>query len=351
MKHLTLAMSLFVILAAAAAASPAIHVDMMVYDFGSVMEGYSVAHTFVLTNSGDDVLRISGVRTDCGCTTTMLASTSLAPGESVDLDALSDTTGSRGTFSKTITVYSNDPGMPILALRVTGQVQTAEVYHVSASNAYYYHFLLIDLRDAEAYQAHHLLGAVNIPLESLDEALLEMPKDAFYILYDEAFGSAEQAATLLKSRGFYTSYALFGGIAEWIRLYGTRNVTNPTEEYVPSTQVSGDACNQNDQPSHILCCDSLDRIYLVYIDVRTEEEYAAGHIMGAVNIPFAELSSRMEHMPQDMPYIVYDQTGVLGDEAALWMINHDVARAQSMTGGLNEWILQFGDEHFMTRPL
>jgi len=55
----------------AAAASPKISVDNAVHDFGEVIEGIAVVHTFVLTNDGDEPLTIDDVQVSCGCTTTM----------------------------------------------------------------------------------------------------------------------------------------------------------------------------------------------------------------------------------------------------------------------------------------
>lgn len=46
------------------------------------------------------------------------------------------------------------------------------------------------------------------------------------------------------------------------------------------------------------------------IDVRTPEEYAGGHVPGAVNIPLDQLSSRMGEVgPKDAPVVLYCQSG------------------------------------------
>lgn len=48
------------------------------------------------------------------------------------------------------------------------------------------------------------------------------------------------------------------------------------------------------------------------IDVRTPEEYAAGHIPDAVNVPVDELRSRLEELPRDRPLVAYCQVGQRG---------------------------------------
>lgn len=41
------------------------------------------------------------------------------------------------------------------------------------------------------------------------------------------------------------------------------------------------------------------------LDVRTPEEFASGHIQGAVNISVQTLSARLNEVPKDQPVVVY----------------------------------------------
>jgi len=45
------------------------------------------------------------------------------------------------------------------------------------------------------------------------------------------------------------------------------------------------------------------------LDVRTGAEFAAGHIDGATNIPVQELEARMAEVPNEVPVVVYCQSG------------------------------------------
>lgn len=45
------------------------------------------------------------------------------------------------------------------------------------------------------------------------------------------------------------------------------------------------------------------------LDVRTPQEYAAGHAEGAINIPFDQLSSRLAEVAKDKKVVVYCQSG------------------------------------------
>ncbi|MCD6135338.1 DUF1573 domain-containing protein, partial [Candidatus Bipolaricaulota bacterium] len=86
MRRISIVMLFIVLgLGAVAMAAARISADEPVYDFGEILEGLAVVHTFVLQNVGDEPLTIDDIQVSCGCTTTSLAKSTLAPGESVDL--------------------------------------------------------------------------------------------------------------------------------------------------------------------------------------------------------------------------------------------------------------------------
>lgn len=345
MKKLTFATLACVVFSALALGAPIIQVDNAVYDFGSTFEGIAVDHTFVIRNTGDETLEISGVRASCGCTATELATTSIAPGESVDLEVLVNTTGFGGTISKSITVTSNDPAMAILSLRIMGQVIKSEVHHIPASEAYYYLYLLVDLREPDAYASHHLLGAINSPLGAIEEALADIPRETFVILYDKDGSTVDSAAATLKSNGFNFVHTLLRGLDGWVYQYGTKNLFTKDEAYATPESI---APAPSDRGSSQLLAGEFDYLFYLTVDVRSAEEYAAGHIMGAVNIPYEELEAWADVLPRNALLITYDQTGTRGDEAALWLVNNNFSSARSILGGLNEWIRQYGETHLLS---
>ena len=56
------------------------------------------------------------------------------------------------------------------------------------------------------------------------------------------------------------------------------------------------------------------------IDVRTAEEYATGHIPGAVNIPLQELGQRLNEVAADQPLVLYCRSGNRSASAATLLI-------------------------------
>jgi hypothetical protein len=106
-------------------AAPRLTVEQPIYDFGEVLQGQTVRHTFNFSNAGDAPLQIDKVASSCGCTAVLLSAKTLAPGQRGDVQADFDSTRFRGEVTKTVTLYSNDPTQPAVQLHVKGKVQEA----------------------------------------------------------------------------------------------------------------------------------------------------------------------------------------------------------------------------------
>lgn len=70
----------------------------------------------------------------------------------------------------------------------------------------------------------------------------------------------------------------------------------------------------------------------VAVDVREPDEFAAGHIAGAVNLPLSQLRGRYGELPRDRPLAVYCQVGQRGYYAVRFLLQHGY-RAANLSGG------------------
>ena len=77
------------------------------------------------------------------------------------------------------------------------------------------------------------------------------------------------------------------------------------------------------------------------VDVRPPEEYATGHIPGAVSIPLAELEQRLDELDPDKEIVAYCRGPhcVLAFDAVAMLLDRG-RRASRFDGGLPEWRLQ-----------
>jgi len=110
--------------APAAPAAPKVVIDEPVYEHGQVSQGEEVRHDFIIRNEGNADLEIVEVRPTCGCTVADYDKT-IPPGGSGKVHVVVDTTGFDGGIAKGLTVLTNDPQMPRLALTVKANIEPA----------------------------------------------------------------------------------------------------------------------------------------------------------------------------------------------------------------------------------
>ena len=77
------------------------------YDFGDLIQGDIVSHTFEFTNTGNQHLLISNVLTTCGCTATKWPKKPIQPGKTGQIKITFDSTGKMGKQNKIITILTN----------------------------------------------------------------------------------------------------------------------------------------------------------------------------------------------------------------------------------------------------
>ena len=75
---------------------------------------------------------------------------------------------------------------------------------------------------------------------------------------------------------------------------------------------------------------------LLLLDVRTEEEFAAGHIEGSLNLPLHELQARFENLPKDRDIVTICAVGMRSANAALFLKDKGYD-AFNLEGGLINW--------------
>jgi rhodanese-related sulfurtransferase len=76
------------------------------------------------------------------------------------------------------------------------------------------------------------------------------------------------------------------------------------------------------------------------IDVRAPKEYAAGHVVGAVNIPLEQVESRIGQLPSDRLVVTYcnmHHPGQSRGEAAAALLSRHGIQAMALEGGFPAW--------------
>ena len=74
------------------------------------------------------------------------------------------------------------------------------------------------------------------------------------------------------------------------------------------------------------------------LDVRSPEEYASGHVPGAVNIPYDQIASRMAEVPKDKDVVLYCKSGRRAGIAAEVLAGQGYTRLQHLEGDIVAWV-------------
>ena len=77
----------------------------------------------------------------------------------------------------------------------------------------------------------------------------------------------------------------------------------------------------------------------VIVDVRSPEEFAAGHVDGAINIPLDALAERASELPQGAVVVtVCGKGGGRSERAAEQLRASGFSSARSLCGGTQAWM-------------
>jgi rhodanese-related sulfurtransferase len=77
--------------------------------------------------------------------------------------------------------------------------------------------------------------------------------------------------------------------------------------------------------------------HLFLLDVRTPEEYAEGHIAGAVNVPYDQLATRLAEVPKDKDVVLYCRSGRRAGIAADVLAANGYTRLSHLEGDMIAW--------------
>ena len=201
---------------------------------------------------------------------------------------------------------------------------------------------LIDVREAPAYAAGHILHAANLPLARLELlAAAALPRRSVpIVICDGGEGLAARAAARLAAFGYDDIRVLAGGVQEWATQGGVLfSGTN-----VPSKAFGEHVEHVEGTPS--LSAKDLSALVesgadLLILDTRPLDEYRVHSIPGGVCMPGAELAYRVHDLPRspDTRVVVNCAGRTRSIIGAQSLINAGVSNVASLRNGTMGWRL------------
>jgi rhodanese-related sulfurtransferase len=183
-------------------------------------------------------------------------------------------------------------------------------------------FTLIDSRPAVRFQEGTIPGAINLPYPAFDKFvhLLPQDKNRLTVFFCQGVTCMMSPMSLRKAEALgYTNVKVYReGVPEW----QAKDYLATTPQFVKAAYVD-------------------KGIPAVFIDARPEITATAGHVVGAVNLPPAQVKAVSKSLPDPKlkaPFVVYDGRG--GDDAvavARGLVKAGQTNVQVMVGGLIGW--------------
>jgi rhodanese-related sulfurtransferase len=180
---------------------------------------------------------------------------------------------------------------------------------------------LIDVRDADSFDAGHLPGSVNLPVRGQGvgvRAGWASGPDEPVVLVASSLGRGREAAELLRSAGVWNLGGLsVADLAGW---------SEAGLEVRASTALAPDSVVRGVRAGE-----------LGLIDVREPAEWSAGHIVGSRSLPLSELGDgRRLALGSDGPVAVACATGVRAALAASVLRRRGHPTAARVSGGVGQ---------------
>lgn len=163
---------------------------------------------------------------------------------------------------------------------------------------------VVDARNPEEYQEVHIKGAISIPEKHFSEHLNQLPTDkatkiAFYCNGIKC-GKSKKAAQRAMDLGYSNVMVYAEGMPVWEEK-GLPIYAGPDyEKRIETSKIA---------PLELDALIKSNAANLTVVDVRDPDEFKAGHIPGAINIPVAIFASQSGTLDKEKQLIVYCNSG------------------------------------------
>lgn len=217
---------------------------------------------------------------------------------------------------------------------------------------------ILDIRSAEDYGKGHIKGAINAPWgPAIAASLDKLPADKPVMIYCYTGQTAGQAVATLNIAGVNAKSVTYGWNLGISKVEGVDAFTETTVNDFPAVtavQVKPEikaaitayydglaAVKGTTFANYKISEDEAKKLVdakdanTLFLSVRKAEDYAKGHIEGAINIPFAkDMQQQFNILPKDKKIVVYCYSGQTSGQtvAVLRLLGYDAVSMHSGMG-------------------
>lgn len=211
--------------------------------------------------------------------------------------------------------------------------------------------LLVDVRTGDEYVEGHIPNAINIPLNELTQHLDLLPDlDQPMVIYCGSGHRSALAMTALNLLGYTNVRSMLSGFSPWAE--GGNPVSTDAVEAVAGTapEVNADVFAAVESfitaiPAGYYTVKTPDlSVELIenppiLIDVRTDGEWAEGHIEGAIHIQLSDMFAMQDMWPADTAaaIVVYDNPTHRSSMALAFLRMLGYENVRVLAGGVGGW--------------
>ncbi len=220
--------------------------------------------------------------------------------------------------------------------------------------------LILDIRSAEDYGKGHIKGAVNAPWgPAIAASLDKLPADKAVMIYCYTGQTAGQAVATLNMAGINAKSVNLGWNLGISKVEGVAAITETTANDYPTATATAAQVDPEIKAAITAYYDGLEAAKgttfanykiseddakklvdakdagTLFLSVRKAEDYAKGHIEGAINIPFGKgMEQQFNMLPKDKKIVVYCYTGQTAGQAVagLRLLGYDAVSMHSGMG-------------------
>ena len=194
-------------------------------DIGTVLEGTEPHVSFTLTNNGTaEATIVIDDLSQGGCSAVSLIP-KIPAGSSRTLEFVFETLGHGGrSETRTIRINYNNPVLSPLEISASAKILPVEKYQAAIGELWYGFYILVDVRSPKEFAKEHAVGSLNVPMPELDRWASHLPRHLLFYLISEDGRLSDQAALMLRKRGFSQCVSLVGGLSEWRKREGKKEL-------------------------------------------------------------------------------------------------------------------------------